>query len=391
MALTDTAIRNAKAVERPTKLFDGGGLHLLVNPSGSRLWRLKYRYAGREKLLALGPYPAIGLKAARLERDRAKEQLAAGIDPAEVRRNEREEAKRASEGTFACVAELLLSKMRREHLSDTTIAKTKWLLAMGKAAFGDKLVRDISARDVLDVLKKCEGAGKLETARRLRSTISRVFRLAVANGLADTDPTFALRGALATPKTTHRAAITELKGMRELMLAIDSYDGQHTTKAALRLVALLVPRPGELRKACWEEFDFSRRIWAIPADRTKMRRPHLIPLSDAAMEILRELRGLCDGTGLMFPSMRGKGRPISENTFNVALRTMGYPGSVMTSHGFRAAFSTIANESGLWNPDAIERALAHIEANSVRRAYARGEHWEERVRMMEWWATELGF
>lgn len=362
---------------------------MLINPSGSRLWRLKYRIDGREKLLALGAYPSVSLKAARSARDQAKEALGRGLDPGELRRQERVEAKVVNEGTFEKVAEQLVDKMRREGLSDVTIEKARWLLDMANAAFGDRPVREIVARDVLAVLKKAEGAGKLETARRLRSTISRVFRLAVASGLADTDPTFALKGALATPKTTHRAAITNLPGMQRLFADIDVYDGQHTTKAALKLLALLVPRPGELRHAHWSEFDLDAQIWSVPAERMKMRRPHRVPLSQPAVAILGDLRTLSDGVGLVFPSMRGRGRPVSENTFNVALRTMGYSGEVMTSHGFRAAFSTIANEAGQWNPDAIERALAHVEANAVRRAYARGEHWEERIRMMEWWAALL--
>lgn len=371
------------------KLFDGGGLHLLVKPSGARLWRLKYRIGGKEKLLAIGAYPAVSLKTARTERDRAKELLASGNDPGEAKRIAAQAAKVQASNTFAAVATALIDKMKRERRAKATIDKASWLLAMANDAFGRRPVAEIKASEVLAVLKRVESAGKLETARRLRSTISRVFRLAVAAGLAETDPTFALRGAVARPTTQPRAAITELAGLHKLRNAVESYDGQPSTRTALLLLALLASRPGELRHARWDEFDLNEGIWYVPAERMKMRRPHRVPLAPQAVAIIKEHRELGCALGLVFPSLRGGGRPMSENTMNAALRTLGYSSSEMTSHGFRAAFSTIANESGLWHPDAIERSLAHVDSNSVRRAYARGEYWDERVRLMVWWAKLL--
>jgi integrase len=389
MPLTDTAIRNSKPTGRPYKVSDGGGLHLLINPNGSRLWRLKYRLSGREKLLSLGSYPAVSLKAARDSRDRAKELLAAGTDPASAKRVARQQAELASANTFQAIADEYVAKIRREGRADATLIKAEWLLGFANQGLGGRPVREITAAEVLEVLRRVEARGRHETARRLRAIISRVFRYAVATARADTDPTFALRGALTTPRVKSRAAITEPKAFGELLRAVDAFEGQPTTRAALQLMALLSPRPGELRLSRWEEFDLDRGVWTIPAERTKMRRPHRVPLPEQSAEILRTLYEITGEGELVFPSVRATRRPISENTLNAALRRLGYTSDQATAHGFRATFSTIANESGLWNPDAIERALAHVDGNSVRRAYARGEHWEERVRMAQWWADLL--
>jgi integrase len=242
---------------------------------------------------------------------------------------------------------------------------------------------------ILDCLRRVEAKGNYETARRLRSKIGAVFRYAVANGAAETDPTYALRGALTTPTVTPRAAILDPVELGGLLRAIDVFHGQVTTRLALQLLAILVQRPGELRRATWAEFDIEGRVWTIPQDRMKMRRPHRVPLPNQAIVLLEALRALTGSGTYLFPSLRSWQRPMSENTLNAALRRIGYSGDEMTAHGFRASFSTLANESGLWNPDAIERALAHVEGNAVRRAYARGEHWEERVRLADWWAGFL--
>lgn len=389
MTLSDVQIRNAKPQERPYKVADGGGLYLQVTPSGSRLWRLKYRIHGREKLLAIGSYPSVSLKAARESRDKAKAMLAAGGDPSAEKRATKREAREAAEITFRSIADEYVAKLKREGRAERTINKVEWLLAFAIGDFGDRPMRDTGAPAILDTLRKVEQRGRHETARRLRSTIGSVFRYAIATARAESDPTVALQGALTRPTVTPRAAITDAKGLGGLLRAIDDFDGQPTTLAALKLMALLVPRPGELRLACWEEFDLEGGVWTIPASRTKMRRPHRVPLPRQPVEILRELRDLTGTSALVFPSVRSFIRPISENTMNAALRRMGYAKDEMTSHGFRAAFSTLANESRRWHPDAIERALAHIENNDVRRAYARGEHWEERVAMAEWWADQL--
>lgn len=242
---------------------------------------------------------------------------------------------------------------------------------------------------ILKTLRKLEAKGVFETAKRLRSKVGAVFRFAVASGWADTDPTYALREALIRPKVTPRAAITNPVRLGDLLRAIDGCKGQTTTRLALMLLAIVAQRPGELRQATWAEIDFENAIWTIPAERMKMRRPHQVPLPARAITILKDLQLPTSHGRFLFPSIRTGLRPISENTLNQSLRGMGFTGAEMTSHGFRATFATLANESGLWHADAIERALAHVDNNSIRRVYARGEYWAERLRLAEWWADFL--
>jgi len=389
MSLSDAGIRNAKPAETPFKLFDGGGLFLLVNPGGSRLWRLKYRFDGRERLLALGAYPAVTLAKARERRDEAKVLLADGVDPSERRQEEKREAQRLAADTFRNIAEEYVAKLRREGRAPATLAKTEWLLAFAYPEIGDQPIRSILPADVLRVLRSVEARGTHETARRLRSTIGTIFRYAVATTRAENDPTFALKGALTTPTVRHRAAITDPTRLGAFLRSLGAFDGQPTTSAALRLLPILFPRPGELRAAEWAEFDLDAAVWTIPASRTKMRRPHRVPLPSQAVAVLRALKAVTGSGRLLFPCVRSVARPISENTLNAALRRLGYTPDDVTAHGFRATASSLLNESGLWHADAIERQLAHVEGNDVRRAYARGEHWEERVRMMQWWADWL--
>lgn len=389
MALTDVKIRNLKAKEKPYKVSDFDGLHVLVNPSGSKLWRFKYRIHGKEKLLSIGAYPGVGLKHARFIRDEARSQLAAGDDPSQIKRELVMADKEAHGQTFEKVAAKYVSKIEKEGRAKATLAKVNWFLEMANAAFGRQPISKITSPIVLRCLRKVEVKGHYETARRLRSTIGAVFRYAIANGFAENDPTFALRDALIRPQVTSRAAITDKKALGGLLRAIGGFDGQPTTKIGLELLAIVATRPGELRQAEWSEVSFDEAVWTIPASRMKMRSVHRVPLPTRALELLSDLKNLTGYGGFLFPSIRSSKRPMSENTLNAALRRMGYTGDEMTSHGFRATFSTLANESGLWNPDAIERALAHVEKNEVRRAYARGEHWEERVDMAQWWADEL--
>jgi len=389
MPLSDIQLRNLKPKAKPYKVGDFDGLYMTVTPTGSRLWHMKYRVAGREKRLSFGAYPAVSLAQARQLRDEARSLLAAGSDPGEIKQ-ERKRADRERRGiTFASQAEAFIDKARREGKAQATMDKTKWLLGMANDAFGARPITDLTPTMILDCLRRVEAKGNYETARRLRSKIGAVFRYAVANGVAETDPTFALRGALIAPTVTPRAAILDPIELGGLMRAIDTFHGQVTTRIGLQLLALLVQRPGELRHATWDEFDTDGRIWSIPHERMKMRRPHRVPLPKQALSLLEELRALTGSGTYLFPSLRSWQRPMSENTLNAALRRIGYSSEEMTAHGFRASFSTLANESGLWNPDAIERALAHVEGNSVRRAYARGEHWEERVRIADWWAGYL--
>lgn len=388
MPLTDLACRKTKPSDRIQKHSDMHGLQLWIFPHGSKLWRYAYRFDGKQKLLAFGKYPELSLQQARTKREEARELLKQGRDPSHVRRVARLE-KQFAEDKFAVVAREYLQKVRLEGRSSSTLEKTQWLLDFAIPVLGSYGMREIRPVEVLAILRDVERRGRYETARRLRSTIGAVFRYAIATDRADTDPTVALVGALITPKVKSRAAVTDARRFGALLRAIDGFDGQPGTRIALQLMALLFPRPGELRLAEWSEFDGEGARWSIPAARTKMRRPHRVPLAPQALTLLRELRELKLSPALLFPSTLDPERPVSDNTLNAALRRLGYAKHEMSAHGFRATASTLLNESGQWTADAIERQLAHIEQNDVRRAYARGEHWDERVRMMMWWADHL--
>jgi integrase len=279
-----------------------------------------------------------------------------------------------------------MDKKRRDGKSPVTLKKLDWLLSFARPAIGSRPIAEISARDVLGVLKSVEARGTHETARKLRTAIGDVFRYAISSARCENDPTTALRGALVTPTVTPRAAIVEPKAFGGLLRAIAGYRGAPETCAALELLALTFVRPGELRGAAWAELDLENAVWTINAERMKMKRAHRIPLAPRAVAILRGLREMTGRGKLLFPSVMSSERPMSENTLNTSLRRMGFKHAEMTSHGFRASASSMLNESGLWNPDAIERQLAHADADSVRRAYARAEFWDERVKMMTWWA-----
>ncbi|MCR6631437.1 MAG: integrase arm-type DNA-binding domain-containing protein [Magnetospirillum sp.] len=388
MALSDMKCRNARPSPKLQKFSDGDGLQLWVQPTGARLWRLAYRFGGKQKLLAIGIYPTVSLAAAREARDAARKLLAAGIDPSEDKK-QRKLLQYGSGDSFRAIAEEYVAKLKREGRAEATITKIEWLLSFAYPTLGTRSIREIDAPAVLRVLREVEVRGRYESARRLRSTIGSVFRYAVATARAQNDPTYALQGALTRPTVTPRAAITEPKAFGALLRAIDAFDGQPSTRAALQLMVFLFPRPGELRAAEWSEFDFDKAVWTIPAGRMKMRRPHRIPLSKQAMEVLRGLHRITGHGALLFPGVRTPKRPISDNTLNAALRRLGYGKDEATAHGFRATASSLLNESGKWHPDAIERQLAHVENNDVRRAYARGEHWQQRVDMMQWWADHL--
>jgi integrase len=373
MALTDLAIRNAKSSAKPQKLSDGGNLYLLVTPAGGKLWRLNYRFMSKQKTLSLGVYPDVTLSMARERLLETKKLLASGRDPAVQAKLAKITRQIVAANTFNAVADEYLEKYAGEGRADATIEKARWLIEFARPDLGTRPISEILPMEVLEVLRQVERRGRLDTARTLRSKISCVFRFAIATARASQDPTYALRGALKAPKVQPRAAITSPHELGGLLRAIDGYDGQPTTNAALQLMALLFPRPGELRFA----------------EHTKMRRPHRIPLAPQAIAILRDLRIVTGRGKFVFPSIRTFREPLSEVTMNAALRRLGYSKDEMTPHGFRASASTLLNESGKWSSDAIERQLAHLEQNDVRRAYARGEHWDERLRMARWWADYL--
>lgn len=389
MTLTEAFTRSVKPLESVKKYSDGGGLHLRVEPKGSKLWRMQYTFAGKQKALAFGKYPIVSLAEARRKRDEAKKLIAEGVDPAERVRIEKIARKVASGNTFSAVADELLTKAERDGKAEATMTKKRWLLDMARAHFGDRPIAEISAIEILVPLRKAEAAGNYETARRLRATIGQVFRYAIATARAENDPTFGLRGALITPKVTHRAALTERSAFAGVLRAIWSYEGSPETQTALKLMAYLHTRPGELRLAEWPELDLDAAIWTIPGSRMKMRREHRKPLPRQAVELFRAQRRLTGDGRYVFPSIKSRRQPISENTLNGALRRLGFTKEEMTSHGFRASANSLLNESGKWNPDAIEAEQSRVGADEVRRAYHRALYWEERMRMQQWWADEI--
>ncbi len=386
MALTEFAIKSAKPAAKIVKLSDGGGLQLWITPDGAKRWRKAYRFNGIQKTLALGVYPDVGLRDARDSCEAAKRLLATGADPSHSRKTEKAAKVEASANTFAIMATELMDKKRRESKSERTMRKIEWLIMLASPSLGPRPIAEIKAPEILAVLRVLEMRGRLETARRLRATIGEVFRLAVQTGRADSDPTGALKGALASPVVTHRAAILDPLKLGALFRATATYQGAPETVAALELAALTFVRPGELRAAEWQEFDVESAVWSIPAGRMKMGRPHKVPLAPRALDVLAELRTITGAGKYLFPSVRSTTRCMSENTINAALRRLGFLKEEMTGHGFRSAASSFLNESGLWHADAIERQLAHVDGDSVRRAYARAEFWDERVKMMSWWA-----
>lgn len=392
MALTDAAIRNAKARAKPYKMGDAFGLFLLVQPSGGKLWRFKYRVEGREKKLAIGTYPTIGLADARRRRDEARDLLAIGKDPSRERQREKVRTQIQAGNTFAAIAEEFCEKRKRDGQkawAAGTAARSEHLISLLKVPLGRLPISEIEPADVLAAVRKIEQKGKLESARRALQLAGAVFRYAVATARASSDPTRDLRGALTAPTVTHYGAIIDPVEVGKLLRAIDGYEGQQITRLAMQLAPHVFVRPGELRHSVWAEIDLEGSLWTIPASKTKMRKDHLVPLSTQARAILEDTRTLTGPDGYVFPSIRSRKRPMSDNTINAALRRLGYTTDEMTAHGFRAMASTLLNESGKWNPDAIERALAHGDSDKVREAYHRGAHWKERVAMAQWWSDHL--
>ncbi|WP_170308141.1 tyrosine-type recombinase/integrase [Aurantiacibacter suaedae] len=387
--MTDIALRNAKPRAKPYKMGDERGLFLLVQPSGGKLWKVKYWIHGREKKLSLGAYPDVSLSKARQKRDEARELIADGQDPSREKQRAKLRAREAAGHTFGEIAKELLEKRKREGMAPRTVEKTEYFLSVLNPALGTLPVSDITAPEVLAVVRRFDVRGKHETANRLLQLASRVFRHAIATARLASDPTRDLRGALTSPKVQHFAAILDPVRVGELLRSIDGYEGMGITRLALQLAPHVFVRPGELRHAQWDEIALDDALWIIPAEKTKMRRDHRVPLSRQAVAILQEIRSITGLAGYVFPSVRTRTRPMSENTINAGLRRLGYSSDEMTGHGFRAMASTLLNESGKWSPDAIERALAHVENDGSRRPYDRGERWEERVEMAQWWSDHL--
>jgi integrase len=386
--LTQFAIINAKPSEKDYKLADGAGLHLLVQRNGSKLWRFRYKFAGRENMLTFGPFPATSLSSARTKRDEARALLASGMNPSVKRKLDKIASVTAARNTFGDVAADHLAHMEANGTAATTMKKNRWMLQKLCIPIAKRPIADISAAEILDLLKKVEKSGRRETATSLRGKIGSVFRYGVVTLRATTDPTFALKGALLKPKVQHRPAIIDEVQVGALMRSIDEYDGWPTLRAALQLIALTMTRPGELRGMKRNEIIFDKAIWRIPAERMKMRRPHDVPLSKQALKIIKNIWSLSENGELVLPSIRSLSRPLSENAMNSALRRMGYAQEEMTAHGFRSTASTILNERG-FNPDVIEAALAHVDDDEIRRAYNRAKYLTERTKLMQDWADLL--
>lgn len=388
MPLKDLEIRALRAQDRVYKRADERGLYLEVHPGGSKLWRLKYRHLGKDKRIALGRYPEVGLAEARRKRDEARRKVCDGVDPLAERKREKLLALYNSANTFGEIAKEYIDKMVAEGRADTTTTKANWLLEQ-IAPIAGCAIADLKPVDVLAALKRIEAKGKHETARRCRSFASRVFRYGVATGRGETDPTSVLRGALITPKVTHHSAILDPRAVGELLRSIDGYSGHLITRIAMQVSPHVMARPGELRQALWSEFDLADAVWKIPAERMKMRRPHAVPLSRQVQAYLAELHDLTGPEGFVFPAFHTSRRPLSENTVNQAFRRMGYAVGEITAHGLRTTASTLLNESGKWSADAIERSLAHADSDSIRGIYNRGLYWDERISMHQWWSDYL--
>ena len=390
MALTENRLRTLKPKDKSYKVADHRGLYIEVTPSGGKLWRFRYRIGNVEKKLAIGPYPEINLKQARNAADAARHSVAEGGDPAFEKRKKKIRDEFLSAQTFEAVArEYIEQMMVKNGLAQATLVKANYFLEQLTPAIGNRPIHEIEPFEVLAPLKRLEATGKHETAKKCRSFAGRVFRYGVATTRCKSDPTAMLKGALVTPRAQHYAAILEPKELGGLLRAIDDYTGYLVTKYALQIAPHVFVRPGELRHAEWREIDLEDGVWKIPAGKMKARRPHAVPLSKQVVGYLTELATMLGTEGYVFPSARSGIRPMSENTLNAAFRRMGYSKEELTAHGLRATASTFLNESGLWNPDAIERALAHGDSNVVRGIYHRGKHWDERVRMAQWWSDYL--
>jgi integrase len=389
MPLTDTQIKVIKPEAKARKLADEKGLYLLLQPTGAKLWRLKYRFGGKEKLLALGSYPDVGLKDARNRRDEARKLLADGVDPCELRKAQKAAGEIRAANSFEVICREWLEKWR------TTVEPaqhTKALARFEKNVFpwlGGRPIAEITAPEVLAVLRRVDERGARYTAHKVKSEISQTFRYAVATGRAERDPCPDLRGAIPPAKGENFAAITDPKEVGALLRAIDAFRGTFIVKSALLLAPLVFVRPGELRKAEWSEIDFDKQEWNIPAKRMKARQPHLVPLSTQSMAILRELQPLT-GRGVHIFAGRDPKKPMSEAAVNAALRRMGYDTKTeLTGHGVRAMARTILHEEMGVDRDVIEHQLSHRVPDALGSAYNRTKFIKERRSMMQRWADYL--
>lgn len=389
--LSDMQVNKAKAKDKPYKLADGGGLFLLVTVAGGRLWRCKYRFADKEKVLSFGAYPAISLADARQRRDDAKKLLANGVDPGEMKKTLKAADKDIAADTFEAIA-------RQWHLKFSTAGKWSTIHAadilhrLEKDIFpplGSRPISEIKPKELLIVLERVASRGALDSAHRLRHHCGMIFRYAIVCGHAERDIAADLRGALPPVKGGHHAALTTPKTLAPLLRAIDDFTGSFVVKSALQLLPMLFCRPGELRGAEWSEINFDAGMWEIPAERMKMKQPHIVPLSRQAMEILKALQPLTGYGKYLFPCHRSPLRCMSDNALNGALRRLGFTKDEATAHGFRASARTILDEVLKVRPDFIEHQLSHSVRDALGTAYNRTTHLDERVKLMQLWADYL--
>ncbi|OQS11353.1 integrase [Chromobacterium violaceum] len=386
MALTDLAIRQAKPQDKPYQLADGESLYLEVSPSGGKLWRFRFRFQGKAGILALGKYPAVGLSDARQKAHEARVQLAQGINPSQAKKEAKVVAQIEATNAFELVAREWHEKQLDRWTPDHARRVMDSLEIDAFPDLGKLPVPDLTAPLILNTILKIEKRGAVETAQRVLQRISAIIRFAIQTGRATDNPAVNLVGAIRAKKVEHRPALPRGE-LREFYRRLAAEPLYIPTRIAMHLLMLTFVRPGELRAARWEEFDEERAEWRIPAERMKMREPHLVPLSRQALELLKELRPLTGKSALLFPAVTDLKKPMSENTLGYAMGRMGYKGTA-TPHGFRALASTVLNEEG-FDPDIIEKQLAHAERNKVRAAYHRAEYLEERRKMMQWWAEFL--
>ena len=388
--LTEVAIKQAKPEDKSRKIADGGGLYLEIMPTGSKYWRLKYRYGGKEKRLALGVYPSVSLASAREQTRLAKALLAEGSDPSEIKKQNKLIKQKAIVNTFDVVAHELVEKRKQEGAASVTIEKLIWIIDKKLGPYiGSIPIAEITPVKLLAALRRIEAEGLHETANRAKRVVGQVLRYAVATGRAERDTSQDLKGALVIVKPTHRAAIINPDELGRLLIAIDGYYGTPEIKAALQLTPLLFQRPGEIRHMEWAEIDWEQKCWEIPAEKMKMRLPHIVPLCKQALVILRSLQPLTGHGRYVLPSARRGGRPLSENGVRTALRTLGYTNEQVTPHGFRATARTILDEVLGFRVDYIEQQLAHAVKDANGRAYNRTKHLPERKKMMQKWADYL--
>ena len=387
MPLSDIKIRNAKPAEKPVRLFDERGLYLEVSPAGGKWWRLKYRFAGKEKRLSLGVYPDVSLKDARDSREECRKMLASGVDPSENRKARKSASSDRASNSFEVVTREWFAKFSSGWAASHSGRILEFFERDVFPWLGDRAISDVTAKDLLGVIRRIEGRGALDTAHRARGRCGQVLRYAVATGRCDRDPSVDLRGALPAAKGGHFAATTEPAKLAGILRAMDGYQGEVTVRCALRLAPLVFVRPGELRAAKWKDIDFDAAEWRYVVTKTKVA--HIVPLSRQAITILRELEPLTSNGAYVFPGARTRLRPMSDNAILAAMRRMGIGKEEMSGHGFRAVARTILDEVLGFRPDYIEHQLAHAVRDPNGRAYNRTAHLAERKKMMQEWADYL--